>query len=295
MTGTIQEKGILIEATVHMWSGRVKVREVGEAAENALNMVEGRADPMIWLVEPAWFKRASKSANLLRACLRHYCLRFGKGWLLPTALHQKFHNEWRLVLSNHRAEVKRFIKEYPRLVQEGKKALGNVQNPDSFYPTEEKLKEMFRVDLAEGPIGDPKTWQPHLDEVTVERLRMDFDALLGRQVKDAVTGAMHRMSSYIAHMAETLQDPDKNKFHKTLLGNIRELAEILPAFNLMDDPQIEEIVKDIQQNLFDGSTKNLKEDYNVRDKAAKEARRIADKMEGLFGKPDEPAETETAL
>lgn len=294
MSGTIQEKGILITAIVHMWSGKAKVREVGATVEQEYKMQTGRADPGVWLVEPMWFRRPMHTANLLRAVVRRYCLRFGKGWLLPTTLHKRFHDEWRLVLSAHKAEVRRFLREYPRLRTEGITALGTLQDADQLYPSDENLKSMFEVELQEAPVADPSTWQPRLDSETIEHLKIDFDNMLGEQVKDAVVSMMHKMQGFVKHMATTLQDPDKNKFHKTLVGNVCELVEMMPDFNLTDDPAIDEIIEDIRKSLFIGSTKELKDDLNLRAQAAAEAQRIAAKMEGIFGKP-KTDETETAL
>ena len=64
---------------------------------------------------------------------------------------------------------------------------------------------------------------------------------------------------------------------------MRELADLLPAFNLTDDPRLTAITERIQRELCVEDAKDLRQHDDVRAEVKKSADEIVAAVEGLFG------------
>jgi hypothetical protein len=72
-------------------------------------------------------------------------------------------------------------------------------------------------------------------------------------------------------------------FRDSLVGNVRELAELLPAFNFNGDPAFDKLVKRIQNELCAEEPKTLREHDDVRESVKKSADDILKDVEDLLG------------
>lgn len=84
----------------------------------------------------------------------------------------------------------------------------------------------------------------------------------------------HDIIEVVGHMAEKLKEykvqPGKY-FADSLVKNVRELAELLPAFNLTNDPKLTRLTKRIVKELCAEDASVLRKDDDVRKSVAKSA------------------------
>jgi hypothetical protein len=72
-------------------------------------------------------------------------------------------------------------------------------------------------------------------------------------------------------------------FRDSLVENVRELTELLPAFNFNADPAYDALVKRIQKELCVEEAKTLRESEDVRASVKKSADDILKDVESLLG------------
>lgn len=74
------------------------------------------------------------------------------------------------------------------------------------------------------------------------------------------------------------------RFHDSIVGNIKELCEIMKDMNVAGDAEIEKMTKQIASTLGKLNPDELREDKKARKAAADSADEILRKMSGYLGK-----------
>jgi hypothetical protein len=78
-------------------------------------------------------------------------------------------------------------------------------------------------------------------------------------------------------MADTLSIPDKI-FRDSLVTNVRELCDILPALNIANDPALTDLTADIEDRLASLSPSALRTQPSTRESAALDAAALLDSI-----------------
>jgi hypothetical protein len=71
-------------------------------------------------------------------------------------------------------------------------------------------------------------------------------------------------------------------FRDSLVGNIEQLVDMLPGLNVLNDPDLDAIGKEVKARLLGYDLKDLRKKPAVRSAAAREAQEIMDKMAGFM-------------
>ena len=108
-----------------------------------------------------------------------------------------------------------------------------------------------------------------------------------KRVSEVTTECFDRAYSVVSNMVERLEafDPDKKgaKLYDSLVGNVRDIAELLPSLNVGDDPRLEQLAKEIGQRLTETDTDTLKRDEGKRKEVAADAREIMNQIDDFIG------------
>lgn len=150
------------------------------------------------------------------------------------------------------------------------------------------MRKRFYLRHEPLPVPDKE----HFSESMSELLGVDADSVTER-VRDVGVEMqrelLRRMSQPVVHMAHKLAGqtcpcaackgrPSKtNSFHDSLVGNVQEIVELIPAMNLGGDPQIAEFGR-LMAGLTVVGPATLKGDAAERERVAKAAADIAAKM-----------------
>jgi len=176
------------------------------------------------------------------------------------------------------AEVEEFVREYDEAVEQARAALGELFNPED-YPTAEQARKKFRFNFSVMPLPDTSDWRLNVDPDLMQRIREDAEAEVLRQTSDAMADAFERIRKAVSAMHERLSNPEAI-FRDSLVGNIRELCDVLPSLNLLDDPRLNKLVDDMRQQLAAHEPQELRDDpalrQSVADAAALTLRSLSD-------------------
>jgi len=92
----------------------------------------------------------------------------------------------------------------------------------------------------------------------------------------------HRLYKHVEHITEKLSDP-KNIFRDSMLDNARETCDLLTRLNITEDPNLESMRQAVERKLLDHHPDTLRNDFDVRQDTAAEARKIMDAMSVFMG------------
>lgn len=211
--------------------------------------------------------------------------------ILANVLFAKFSDEFRVLKRDFHAAADRFAAAYPSFVENRKRELNGLFN-EADYPSAETIREKFKLELQVLPFPDADDFRSDLDEDTVAEIKAQLQNTTAsvidtamKSVVDQIIDAVGKMATKLAEFKPSGGKGDKAEgvFRDSLVENVRDLAELLPAFNLTNDPRLDAIAARIKSELCVEDAKDLREHDEARAAVAKSADEIVAAVSGLFG------------
>jgi hypothetical protein len=208
------------------------------------------------------------------------------GWrILPSANYQTWTDKMRDLKQAFDVEVANFIRDYPNFVTDAKISLNGMFDQDD-YPNANALPSWFEFETNAQPIPDGSHFVLDLSAKEIAKQAAKLDERIKTATDAAVGDLWKRLHDSVSHMAERLSTyrvdaktgKVQGKFHDSMVGNIKELCDLLPRLNVSDDPNLEAMRKKIENTLTKITPQDLRADANARNKIAAAAESIADQM-----------------
>jgi hypothetical protein len=111
----------------------------------------------------------------------------------------------------------------------------------------------------------------------LEHIRGDLETRLASAQQTAVREVWDRLFDKVKHIADKLADPSAI-FRDSLVENAREMCALLPRLNFTDDPNLEAMRAEVEAKLIGHHPDALRNNLDLRQDAALEAKAIMDKM-----------------
>ena len=175
--------------------------------------------------------------------------------------------------------VDEFIKEYPNHVKIAKKELGKLFD-EKDYPDPKVVRSKYKLRTVFLPWPKKEDFRGDIDPNIIKEIGDNLDARLEEILKGSMSNIAERIVEVVGHMSERLKkykpgDSNGNKaegkFHDSMVHHVRDLASLLPGFNLTDNPKITAITKTIQEKLAIHDPDVLRDVIKVRKQVIKDA------------------------
>jgi hypothetical protein len=284
----LSRKAVLVSVNISQWTARKLDRKVTAETNRKYHATEdaGRYNKRLLAVE----QLAEVSALVSKA--RHLHYRMTQPWaddgprILANMLFAKFSDEFRVLKRDFNAAADRFAKAYPKFVEDRKRALNGMFNAAD-YPTPSEIRSKFKLDLVVLPFPDAEDFRADLDDDTLADLKRDLQETSQEVASKAMVNTAQQVIETVGHMATKLKEyksgkPGEHIFRDSLVNNVRELAELLPAFNLTENPKLTAITKRIIKELCAEDAVVLRENDDVRQAVQKSADQIVSEVGALF-------------
>jgi hypothetical protein len=284
----LSRKAVLVAVNISTWSARKLDRRVTEEtnAKYGASKDAGRYNKL--LIEAERLEKITKLVSTARTL--HYTMT--RPWaddgprILPNALYSKFSDQFRVLKREFAIAADEFCREYPQFVEERAKKLNGLFNAKD-YPSPQEIREKFNLDLTILPFPDAEDFRADLDPDTVADIKAEITAMSGKVIDNAMKTTATQIIETVGHMAAKLKEyrsevkPGEQRkfFMDSLVENVRKLADLLPAFNLTDDPRLAEISKRIATELCAEDAKDLRKNDGAREAVAKSADEIVAAVE----------------
>ncbi|HEY6320349.1 MAG TPA: hypothetical protein VJA16_02190 [Thermoanaerobaculia bacterium] len=270
-TASLTERALLAALNIREWRGRRRDREVTEsvAREHGADRNAGcytkAIVPRDFLAAIAKVRTEARTAHCLLTL--PWC---DDGFrILPADLHLDYMERFRDLRARFHGAVAEFLAAYHDAKAAARTKLGSLYNDDD-YPSSARLRQAFELEVKLQPLPAAGDWRLDLPAPTVERLRLDLEARLADAQRHAMGDLYRRLAAVVSRMASTLAEPDK-RFRNTLVGNVRELCQLLPSLNLARDQDLASLAREIEHRLAALDPALLRLDPASRQSAAQEA------------------------
>ena len=279
-------RAMLVNLSISSWSARKYDRkvtaEVNESHGAGVNA--GRYNKSLMPDDAVSYQALQKHIAATRIDI-HYAQTLpwsDMGWrLLPIANYQAYTDKLRAAMHTFDTLRDAFIAEYPTLRENARVKLNGMYN-ESDYPVSISRRYSMAVEYAPVPTGTDfrvALAQSEIDTIaarTEQRVQAAFnEAMTGKD------GAVTRLYDVLASIQAKLSDP-KGIFRDTLIGNARELCDVLTRLNVTGDPRLEEYRRQTEL-LAMSEPETLRKNPDVRAQVANEAQSILDAMTASFG------------
>lgn len=278
----LNDRALLVQLSISQWTARKYDKKASQevASSHGISTAAGRYNKSL-LPMNDYLDRVHKKATHIRTKYYENTLPWGMEgtMMLPSANYLSFMTDFRKEKAEWEYLVNDFASNYDSLKADAQRLLGSLYN-ESDYPVASDIYLKFKMDMAVFPVPS-NDFRVQLGSEELARIQQDVE----RRVSDAQTKAMQdvwqRLFDRVKHMAERLADPSA-VFRDTLVENTRELCELLPRLNFMDDPDLEAMRQQVEATLVKHPD-TFRNDPDVRRDAAAEAKAIMDKMAVFMG------------
>lgn len=287
MSTNISERAMLVCLSISSWSGMTIDKEVTDAvnADFKADKKAGRYNKR--LVDAQFLEGISSASSKARAAHRILTLPWEDDGtrVLANVGYINYTSVMKDCRLKYEAAVKEFLTDISPAITEAKTRLGDMFNIDD-YPAAEDLKSKFGFDVEIKPMPEGKDFRTKLSEDAVKAIVKDIERRSDQRLEAAMKDVFSRVQDAVTKMTERLRDYQPAKDGKkasgiirdTLVYNINELADLMPALNVTGDPRIDELAAQLKADLVEHSPEILRSDVKVRQATITKADKILRKV-----------------
>ena len=236
-------------------------------------------------------KEALKPVNSAAAAIRTHFYAKTLPWkdngdrLLTRLMFADFIEEHERLVGEFKDAVDTFLSEaYPSARDQAEFRMGELFKADD-YPSTDSLRRRFYVNMDIDAVTEAGDFRVAMEQDQLDSIRSSMEKAMEERIGRAMHDVWQRLSDVVGTFAERMRaykGTREGSFRDSVVQNITDLIDILPGLNVLGDPEIEAIGKEIKAKLAGHDPKTLRKDTTVRNQAAKDAEDIMDRMSGFM-------------
>jgi hypothetical protein len=279
----LARKAVLVSVNISQWTARKLDRRVTDEVNRKHGAADDAGRYNKLLIEAERLTKITALTSSARAL--HYSMT--RPWadegprILPNALFVKFSDEFRKLKREFEQAANEFAAGYPHFVEERKRALNGMFNAAD-YPDVSEIRAKFKLEMSIMPFPDAADFRSDLDDDTVDDIRREIAETSSRVVDDAMRHTAEQIVEVVGHVGTKLKEYNagakgngkRSFFLDSLIDNVRDLVDLLPAFNLTEDPKLDAIIKRIQKEMCAEDACDLRKNDAARESVQKSADEI---------------------
>lgn len=288
----IHSRAMLVRLAVSKWTARKHDKSISAEVAHSHNAATDAGRYNKVLIAKAALEVINRAESVARTFHYTNTLPWGDdGYrILPAANYLTYTNQLRELRADFDGAVADFIASYASYVEEARVRLNGMFNADD-YPTVEKIAQKFGFEFGVIPLPNGNDFRIDIDAKELAKVQAETDRSVNLAIKDAMDDLWKRVHDSVSHMATSLREYDvdpvtgkkSHPFRDSLVGNLRELVELLPRLNVTDDADLAALTKTLNIKLCDAEPDDLRANDSLRATVAKSAEDILDAMQGYFG------------
>jgi hypothetical protein len=288
-TARLNERAMLVTLSISWWTARKADKKVtNEVAEKY------QADATMGSYSKHLVAQdALKAVNsvVTAAYNEHLFLTLpwtdGGARILGSAAYFAYAQKMREHQAKFEAVVRDFVANYEGYVEAAKVRLNGLFDAAD-YPRPQDISKRFKFVMSVDPVPAAPDFRVDLGESETALVRQQITAHVESKLNDAMKDIWTRLRDVVSKMAERLRaykvTPDgvTGAFRDSLVANIVELIDVVPALNIANDPTVDEFVAAIRAQLVANPAQVLRDDEKIRTETAAAAEAILAKMEAFI-------------
>jgi hypothetical protein len=266
---SISSSAVLVDLNISVWTGRKMDKKVSAEidADHSTQVRAGNYHKAL-MAGAQELEAINKYAGAIRSWHGQQTLPWSDAGtrLVPTM--RLFDYKTELATREREFEhlVNEFLIAYDTLVQGAQFRLGSLFNANE-YPPRDVVASKFGFRYVFSPLPTSGDFRVDIGNEGLAELKQQFDTNQNRYIQQAMLDVWLRVRDVAERLSNQLRVDDsggKGKLYQSTLDGALELCEMLRSMNLTDDPELEQVRKNLQMTLQGVDLKELKKDEQVR-------------------------------
>ena len=198
--------------------------------------------------------------------------------VLPVTLYAKYAETMRGFRQAFAAAVEQFVGLYPDYVEQAERRMNGLFKATD-YPHVSQIGNKFDFDVSVMPMPTADDFRVALADDEAAAIRADVERRMEGVLKTGTQDSAARILEVVGRMSERLKGykpateraKAENVFRDSLVANVSDLVELLPAFNMTGDAKFDELIARMKKDLCSYDAETLRSDDNIRDAVASRA------------------------
>ncbi len=272
---SISGSAMLVELSIRNWAGR----KLDKSASQKVT-IDNRASTGVANVNKKLLGDCAELSAVLKFAANvrnsHYAMTMP--WsdtglrLLPTSQYFKYNEQMIALKAEYFRLVEEFLSSYGWEITQAQVKLGDLFNPDE-YPSAASLQSKFGFGFTYIPLPEAGDWRIDIESDAKQELAQHYQSYYRRQLEAAMADVNQRAYDVLIRMSERLDYEDnetKKVFRDSLVTNVLEIADLMDACNLTNDPAMKGNAQTLRDLLRGIDADDLREDHRLR-RATKKA------------------------
>ena len=277
---------MLVSLRIAAWSGRLYDRQASThvAVHHEASTAAGRYNKCL-LPKTAF---AAINSTMSAARTAHYAQSLP--WddqgsrLLPVANYERYTELMDGLRERMVRERARFIEDYEDNIDKARLDLGKLFRIAE-YPSKEDLHGKFGMRYRIIPVPDADHFMAKLASDDTDRVKRDIESQIEERLHDAVGDLYRRLGEAVERVSERLREDDEGKplvFRDSMIGNIRELVDIVPRLNIFGDETLAQLCGQVKEKIAGVEPDALRPSKSFDPAARASVKREADALKERF-------------
>lgn len=188
--------------------------------------------------------------------------------LLPVAQWDAFTDQLRARIASFNSLVDQFCAQYESHRDRAQLQLGALANPKD-YPPLSTVRTKFYINVNYTPLPDSRDFRlDDMPEEAMNELRANADLRVAEAVNEARNDLYRRLSERLEHivkrMTEVSAKKEGNRIHGSLLSNLSELCQLIPALNVTKDQELENLRQRVMREIAPFDIEDIRDNEDSR-------------------------------
>lgn len=201
--------------------------------------------------------------------------------MLPSELYFEYMEKMQPIKDNFLMEVQKLEDEYLEVLDIEKVRLG-PHFKGSDYPSPWKLSKAFRFETKFYPVPDSGDIRVALVDYEVDRLKQDLENNIKSTLASNTKELWTRVHRGVVDLVERLTSDRNIRYDSPVVDNLKRLSKVLPALNFAQDPDLDQMAKDIEDKLCQYKPEELRDDEFIKEKTKLEATKIEERLKNFI-------------
>lgn len=207
---------------------------------------------------------------------------------LPSDLFMKYMETMREIKSRFDTATGSFLNNYDDHVAHSKTRMGKLFK-DGDYPSWEEVSEKFQFDIEISPIPSTSDFRVDLADEERGEIISDIEKRIearvaegGAELRSRIKACLQRMEERLSNYRVGEDGKVEGRFSDTLVTNLSDLCDLIPALNITQDPDIDNLHREITSKLIRHDAQTLRDDESIRNTVAKDAEALLKQFKGVY-------------
>lgn len=263
---SISSSAMLVELNISVWTGRKFDKNVSAEidVQKQTTTRAGNYHKKLFADEPK-FEAIGKFAGNIRTYHYHATMPWSDSnqRLLTTPMYFDYQSRMTNGQMKFYDLVADCSADWDNMIQRAQTKLGAMFDIED-YPSKEDVQDKYRFSLKYLPVPEVGDFRVDVGNEALQYLNESYSTYYKDQLDKAYTDVWERTHEALKNMSTKLAGEQKQIFRDSLVGNVRDMIELLDKFNVTGDPAMRKAKLEIEAVLSGVTPDGLREDDMLR-------------------------------